>query len=161
MIIGVGSDHGGFRLKEEIIKYLREKKVEFKDYGTNSLASVDYTDLGLAVAKGIRLGECDKGIIICGTGIGISIAANKVPGIRASVCTDTYMARMAREHNDSNVLALGERVIGVGVALDIIDVWLYTEFAGGRHKIRIDKITEIENYFNIEEQLNNKTGFII
>ena len=144
-VIGIGSDHAGLPLKNEIIKYLEEKGIEFKDYGTNSSESVDYSDYGKRVAQAVRDGECERGIVICGTGIGISIAANKVRGIRASLCTNTYMAKMARLHNDANVLALGQRVIGVGVALDIVDTWLNTKFEGGRHQIRIDKIKSIEN----------------
>lgn len=147
-MIGIGSDHGGFNLKNEIIKFLKEKGYEVKDFGTHSADSVDYADYGRAVAEAVVKGECDKGIVICGTGIGISIATNKVKGIRAALCTDTYMARMAREHNDANILALGERVIGVGVALDIVETWLGTEFAGGRHQQRIDKIAQIEEQYN-------------
>jgi len=147
-LIGIGSDHGGFNLKNEIIKFLKEKGYEVKDFGTRSADSVDYADYGRAVAEAVVKGECDKGIVICGTGIGISIATNKVKGIRAALCTDTYMARMAREHNDANILALGERVIGVGVALDIVETWLGTEFAGGRHQQRIDKIAQIEEQYN-------------
>lgn len=144
-MIGVGSDHGGFRLKSEIIKHLQEKGYDCKDYGTYDLSSVDYADYGQMVAEAIVKGECDRGIIICGTGIGISIAANKVKGIRAALCTDSYMARMSREHNDAQILALGERVVGTGSALEILDVWLTTEFAGGRHKIRVDKISDLES----------------
>ncbi len=150
MLIALGSDHGGFALKQEIVEYLKQKGLAFKDLGTCDCTSVDYPDYGLAVAEAVKSGECDRGIIVCGTGLGISMAANKVPGIRAAVCTDTYMARMSREHNDANVLALGERVIGVGLALEIIDVWLNTEFLGGRHKTRVDKITAIEKKYSID-----------
>ena len=144
-MIALGSDHAGLPLKEEIIRHLKEKGVEVKDYGTYTSDSVNYSDYGKKVALSVQSGECDKGIVICGTGIGISIAANKVKGIRASLCTNSYMAKMTRMHNDSNVLALGQRVIGVEVALDIVDTWLNTDFEGGRHQRRIDKIKDIEN----------------
>lgn len=143
MKIGIGSDHAGHNLKSEIIKHI-EKEYQVIDYGTCSSESVDYPDYGVKVAQAIVNGECDRGIVICGTGIGISISANKVPGIRAALCTDSFMARMSREHNDANILALGERIVGVDLALDIVDVWLKTEFLGGRHKMRVDKISEIE-----------------
>ncbi|KNY28522.1 ribose 5-phosphate isomerase B [Pseudobacteroides cellulosolvens] len=146
-MIGIGSDHGGFNLKTEIIKFLKEKGYEVKDFGTYSTESVDYPDFGQAVTEAVSEGECDKGIVICGTGIGISIAANKVKGIRAALCTDTYMARMSREHNNANILALGERVVGIGAALDIVETWLDTEFAGGRHQLRLDKIAQIEEKY--------------
>jgi ribose 5-phosphate isomerase B len=109
--------------------------------------SVDYPDYGQLVGESVANGTHKSGIIICGTGIGISIAANKVPGVRAALCTDTYMARMSREHNDANVLALGARVIGTGVAIDIVDTWLSTSFLGARHKIRVDKFADIENKY--------------
>lgn len=149
MVIAVGSDHAGYNLKTGIIKYLKENGYEVKDLGTcDSNCSVDYPDFGLAVAEAVKSGECERGIIICGTGLGISMAANKVPGIRAALCTDSYMARMSREHNDANVLALGDRVIGLGLAFDIVDAWLKSEFLGGRHKTRVDKITEIEKKYS-------------
>lgn len=146
-MIAIGSDHGGYELKTELVKYLKEKGYEVKDFGTCDSKSTDYADYGLAVAKAVKSGDCEKGIIICGTGLGISISANKVPGIRAALCTDGYMAKMSREHNDANILALGARVIGIGLALDILDIWLNTEFVGGRHKTRIDKISEIEKEY--------------
>lgn len=146
-MIAVGSDHAGYDLKKEIIKHLDESGYKVKDYGTCDCGSVDYPDFGLAVAEAVNKGECEKGIIICGTGIGISISANKVPGIRAALCTDSYMARMSREHNDANILALGARVVGTGLAIEIVDVWIKTEFLGGKHKKRLDKITEIEEKF--------------
>jgi ribose 5-phosphate isomerase B len=153
-MIAIGSDHGGYGLKVEIMRHLDEKGIKYKDLGTcDSNTSVDYPDYGLAVAEAVKNGECDKGIIICGTGIGISIAANKVPGIRAAVCTDSYMARMSREHNDANILALGERVLGKGSAVEILDAWLLAEFLGGRHQTRVDKIAAIEKKYTI---LNNK-----
>ncbi|MDP4179827.1 MAG: ribose 5-phosphate isomerase B [Bacillota bacterium] len=151
MLIGIGSDHGGFNLKSEIIKFLKEKGYEIKDFGTCSADSVDYPDYGRAVAEAVSNGECEKGIIICGTGIGISIAANKVNGIRAALCTDSFMAKMARAHNNSNILALGERVLGIGSALDIVEVWLNTEYEAGRHQLRLDKIADIEEKYNKEQ----------
>jgi len=144
-LIAIGSDHGGFKLKAEIIKFFEEKGYKYKDFGTYNTDSVDYPDYGRVVAEAVVHGECERGIVICGTGIGISIAANKVKGIRAALCTDTYMAKMSREHNDSNVLALGERVIGAGLALDIVEAWLNTDFAGGRHSTRVNKISSIES----------------
>lgn len=144
MKIALGSDHGGYLLKEEIKNWLAEKGLEFKDCGTYSADSCDYPDIGLAVGKAVSSGEYDKGIVICGTGIGISISANKVRGIRAALCHDTFSARMSREHNDANILALGERVIGRGLALDIVEVWLKSSFAGGRHQRRVEKIVGIE-----------------
>lgn len=146
-MIAIGSDHGGFKLKAEIIKYLQENGYEVKDFGTFCTESADYPDFGHAVAKSVRDGECQRGIVICGTGIGISVAANKVPGIRAALCTDSFMAKMSREHNDANILALGERVIGVGLALDIVETWLKTEFAGDRHRYRLNKISDIEKEY--------------
>jgi ribose 5-phosphate isomerase B len=147
MKIALGSDHGGYRLKEEIKKFLEAEKLEYTDYGTCTTESVDYPDFAEKVAQAVVEGESIKGIIICGTGIGISIAANKVPGIRCALCHDTFSARATRQHNDSNILALGERVIGVGLAMDIVKVWLTTEFEGGRHSIRVAKITELEKKY--------------
>lgn len=147
-MIAIGSDHAGFELKAEIMKYLKENGYDFKDFGTDSgCCSVDYPDFGLAVAEAVRNGSCDKGILVCGTGLGISISANKVPGIRAALCTDSFTAKMSREHNDANILALGARVVGTGLALDIVENWLKTEFLGGRHKTRVDKITGIEDKY--------------
>jgi len=149
-MIAIGSDHAGFSLKNEIAIHLAEAGYKVKDYGTYGLDSVDYSDYGLAVAEAVKDGTCEKGILICGTGIGMSITANKVPGIRAAVCTNSYMARFGREHNDSNVLALGARVIGTGLAFDIVDEWVKTEFLGGRHKLRIYKISDIERKYSKE-----------
>lgn len=140
MRIAIAGDHGGFRLKGEIIKHLDSKGLEYKDLGTYNEDSVDYPDYGQAVGKAVASGEFDRGIIICGTGIGISIAANKIPGIRAALCGDCFSAKASREHNDANVLALGERVIGVELAKMITDIWLKTKFAGGRHEKRVEKI---------------------
>ncbi len=149
-MIAIGSDHGGYELKEEIKSYLDGKNIKYKDLGIYQLEAVDYSDIGVAVAEAVASGECDLGIIICGTGIGISIAANKVTGIRAALCTDTYMARMAKEHNDANVLALGGRVLGAGLALDIVEAFIETPFSQeSRHQNRINKITAVEEQNNI------------
>lgn len=144
MKIGIGSDHGGYDLKESIKKHLMEKNIEVVDFGTNSLDSVDYPDFGKAVAEAVVGEEVDRGIVICGTGIGISIAANKVKGIRAALCSDSYSARMSMEHNNANVLALGARVLGEGLALDIVDSWINSKFQAGRHERRVNKISDIE-----------------
>ncbi|MZP30759.1 ribose 5-phosphate isomerase B [Heliobacterium undosum] len=150
MKIAIGSDHGGFRLKEEIRGFLAEEmelagvKPEVIDMGTFSEDSVDYPEFGVKVAKAVVDREADFGIVVCGTGIGISIAANKVPGIRAALCGDTFSARMAREHNDANVLALGARVTGPGLARDIVAAFFSSAFAGGRHARRVDMLRAIE-----------------
>ena len=144
MKIGIASDHGGFELKEYIKEHLEKEGIEYIDYGTNSLDSVDYPDYGLKLSKGVVEGEVDKGIAICGTGIGISISCNKVKGIRCALCSDTYSARMSVEHNNANIMALGGRVIGKDLAIEIVSIWLNSEFEGGRHKRRIDKIADIE-----------------
>jgi ribose 5-phosphate isomerase B len=150
-MIAVGSDHAGYLLKAQIIEFLEKRGLEVKDFGTNGPESVDYPDFGQVVAEAVSSKECDRGIIICGTGIGISIAANKVPGIRAALCTDSYMAKMSRQHNDANILAIGERVVGPGKVLDIVETWITTEFLGGRHQNRINKISNIEkNYLKSE-----------
>ncbi|MBB5265966.1 ribose 5-phosphate isomerase B [Catenibacillus scindens] len=140
-MIALGCDHGGYELKQEIIKYLKDHELDYKDFGTYSTESCDYPDYAQAVAKAILSGECQRGILICGTGIGISIAANRYPGIRAANCTDCFMAEATREHNDANILALGARVVGVGTAMKIVDTFLNTEFSGDpRHMRRIEKI---------------------
>lgn len=138
--IAIGSDHGGFRLKEAIVKHLRGLNIEFQDFGTYDEESCDYPDYAKKVASAVADGEFNKGILVCGTGIGVSIVANKIKGIRAALCSDTFSARAARAHNDANILCLGQRVIGEGLALDIVDVWLESEFEAGRHKIRVEKI---------------------
>jgi len=145
--IAVGSDHAGFSLKEEVVKHLKEKGYDFKDFGTFSEASCDYPDFAEIVAKEVASKNYDLGILICGTGIGISIAANKVPGIRAALCSDTFSAHACREHNNANILAMGARVVGTGIALDIVDTFLNAEFEGDRHLRRINKITEIEKKY--------------
>ena len=142
-MIGIGSDHGGFELKEAVKKHLEERGLEYKDFGTYSPASCDYPVYGRAVAKAVASGECDRGIIICGTGIGISITANKVKGIRAALCSDCFSAQATREHNDANILAMGARVLGEGLALKIVDTFLDTPFSGDqRHMRRISMIEE-------------------
>ena len=143
-MIAIGSDHGGFELKQEIMKYLAGKGLEYKDFGTYSTESCDYPVYGEAVARAVASGECEKGILICGTGIGISISANKVKGIRAALCGDCYSAEYTRLHNDANILALGARVTASGLALKIVDTFLSTEFEGGRHARRVALISEIE-----------------
>lgn len=144
MRIALGADHGGFELKNEVRNHLASQGIEVIDLGTNSKDSVDYPRFGFLVGDAVMTGKADLGIVVCGTGLGISIAANKVPGIRAVVCTETYSARMAREHNNANILALGGRVTGVGLALDIVDIFLKTPFAGGRHARRIELISSLE-----------------
>jgi ribose 5-phosphate isomerase B len=144
MKVAIGCDHGGYYLKEEIKRYLQDTGVEYKDFGSYSDESCDYPDYAKLVAGAVATGECTHGILICGTGIGMSIAANKVPGIRAALCHDCFSAKATREHNDSNVLCMGERVIGRGLAMEIVKLWLSTDFISGRHQKRIDKITEIE-----------------
>ncbi|SHK64155.1 ribose-5-phosphate isomerase [Clostridium cavendishii DSM 21758] len=148
MKIAIGCDHGGLRLKNEVIKYLQEKGIEYVDYGTYSEESCDYPDIAIKVAEAVASKEQEKGILICGTGIGISIAANKVPGVRAALCSDTFSAHATREHNDANILTMGERTVGIGLALDIVDTFLNTEFEGGRHIQRINKISEIEKKYS-------------
>nr|WP_309098280.1 ribose 5-phosphate isomerase B [Fredinandcohnia onubensis] len=145
MKVAIASDHGGLVLREEIKKVLDELEIEYDDFGCECSTSVDYPDYALPVAKKVANGEYDRGILICGTGIGMSIAANKVQGIRCALCHDVFSAKATREHNNSNILAMGERVIGPGLAVEIAKAWLTTEFLGGRHENRINKITEYEN----------------
>ncbi|MGL5438878.1 MAG: ribose 5-phosphate isomerase B [Filifactoraceae bacterium] len=144
MKIGLGADHGGYHLKEEIAKHLSERGYEVVDYGTNSSDSVDYPTYGEAVAKAVVSGEVQSGIVVCGTGIGISLAANKVKGIRCAVVSDTFSAKMAKEHNDCQMIALGERVVGVSLALELVDAYLGAKFGGERHQRRINLIMDIE-----------------
>ena len=143
-MLAIGSDHGGFALKQEIMKHLTERGIEYHDYGTYSDESCDYPEYGETTARAVASGECDRGIVICGTGIGISLAANKVHGIRCALCGDCYSAEMTRRHNDANMLALGARVLGEGLALKIVDTFLDTPFEGGRHARRIEKLMAIE-----------------
>ncbi len=144
MKIGIGNDHSALELKAEIIDFLKEKGHEVVDYGTNSPESCDYPIYGEKVARAVSAGEVEKGILICGTGLGISLAANKVEGIRAVVCSEPFTAKMSRAHNDCNILAFGARVVGAELAKMIVDTWLNTEFEGGRHQRRVDQIMDIE-----------------
>lgn len=145
MKIGVSADHGGIGLKEKIKLHLENRGFEVVDYGTNSTESVDYPDYGKKLAMAVMAKEVEYGIAICGTGIGISIAANKVRGIRCANVSDTFSARMAKMHNNCQMIALGERTVGPGLAMDIIDAFLNSEFEGGRHEARVSKIVEIES----------------
>ncbi|MDE6105066.1 MAG: ribose 5-phosphate isomerase B [Clostridia bacterium] len=147
MKIALACDHGGLNLKKEIIKHLKENGYEYADFGTNSTDSCDYPDFALPAAEAVAKGECDKGIVVCSTGIGVSIVANKVHGVRCAHCHDSYCAEFTRRHNDANVLALGEKVVGVGYALKIVETFLTTAFEGGRHQRRVDKISEIEKKY--------------
>lgn len=142
MRVVIASDHGGVNLKRTVTDYLTDNKIDFTDLGPETTASVDYPDYAKPVAEKVASGEYDKGILICGTGIGMSITANKVKGIRCALVHDTFSARATRAHNDSNILAMGERVIGSGLALEVVDTWLNTEFEGGRHEKRVCKIEE-------------------
>lgn len=151
MKVAIASDHGGFNLKTEIVSLLEELGYEFQDFGCHSTDSVDYPDYAQVVAEKVAKGEFDRGILVCGTGIGMSIAANKVPGIRCALVHDAFSARATREHNDSNILAMGERVIGPGLAREIVQIWLTTPFAGGRHERRVQKIGQLE-----EKLLDNR-----
>ena len=144
MKIVLASDHGGFELKEAIKEHLLKKAYNINDIGVYDTESVDYPDYGKRAALMVANKEVDKGIIVCGTGIGISIAANKVKGIRCALSTNEYMARMSRLHNNANMLALGGRITGIGLALAIVDAWISTEFEGGRHENRVNKIMDLE-----------------
>lgn len=151
-MIAIGCDHGGYELKQEIMNYLKEKNLEYRDFGTYTKESVDYPVYAKKVASAIQSGECEKGILICGTGIGISITANKFKGIRAAVCTDCFTAEATRLHNNANILALGGRVVGPGLALKIVDTFLNTPFSNDeRHIRRISKIEEDTDIVEIEE----------
>lgn len=141
MKLAIGADHGGFVLKQEIVNYLKQvANIDVIDYGTSSPDSVDYPDFGRKVAEAVSNGTADRGILICGTGIGMSMVANRYPKVRAALCHDHFTAQMSRLHNDSNVLCMGERVIGRGVACDVVKTWLETDFEGGRHQKRLEKI---------------------
>lgn len=148
MKVAIASDHGGIQLREEIKNLLDELEISYEDFGCDCSTSVDYPDYALPVAKKVASGEFDRGILICGTGIGMSISANKVKGIRCALVHDVFTAKVTREHNDSNVLAMGERVIGPGLAREIAKAWLTSDFEGGRHANRIGKITEYEEQNN-------------
>lgn len=145
LIVAIGSDHGGFSLKEQIVKFLQGKGHEVLDLGCDCAVSVDYPDYAVPVCQAVLDNRAERGILVCGTGIGMSIAANKMKGIRCALVGDTFSAKATREHNDTNVLALGERVIGPGLALDIVDIWIHTPFSqDARHQKRLDKIAQIE-----------------
>ena len=143
-MIALACDHGGLSLKREIAGYLDQKGIAYKDYGTHTEDSCDYPVYGAAAARAVASGECEKGIVFCGTGIGISIVANKVKGIRCAVCSEPFSAKLSREHNNSNMLALGARVVGVELAKMIVDAWLEAEYQGGRHQNRLDLISQME-----------------
>ena len=143
-MLAIGCDHGGYELKQEIMRYFDESGIAYKDFGCYSTESVDYPDIAVTVCESVVNGECEKGILVCGTGIGMSIAANKIKGIRAALLSDTYSAQMTAEHNNSNVIALGGRVISTELAIDIIKAYLSAEFQGGRHLARLEKIKLLE-----------------
>ena len=143
-MIAIACDHGAFALKEALKKHLESKGLEYKDFGTYSLDSCDYPDFAAPAAKAVASGECDRGIVLCTTGIGVSITANKVKGIRCALLSDIMSARLTRQHNDTNMMALGAGVVGEKLALEIVDTWLDTPFEGGRHQRRIDKVMALE-----------------
>ena len=148
MKIAIASDHGGLSLKNKIKDYLQSSGYEICDFGTDSTESCDYPDFALPAAEAVASEKCDKGIIVCTTGIGVSMVANKVPGVRCALCHDLYGAELTRRHNDANVLAMGENVVGDKLALEIVDLFLKTGFEGGRHQRRVDKITAVERKYS-------------
>ena len=148
MKIAVACDHGGLALKQVLLDYLQKNGYEVCDFGTNTADSCDYPDYALPAAEAVARGECERGIPICSTGIGISIAANKGRGIRCAHCHDTYSAKYTRLHNDANMIAFGQKIIGDGLMLEIVDTFLHTEFEGGRHQRRVDKISAIEEKYS-------------
>ena len=143
-MIAIASDHGGYELKQELMAHLRARGLEYKDFGCFSGDSCDYPDFGEPAARAVAAGECDRGILICGTGVGMSITANKIRGIRCALCGDCYTAELTRRHNDANILAMGARVVGPGLAEKIMDTFLDTSFEGGRHARRVAKIHQVE-----------------
>ncbi|MEA3342040.1 MAG: ribose 5-phosphate isomerase B [Chloroflexota bacterium] len=145
MRIAIGADHGGYELKKNIVEHLIAQGYQVQDFGAHGPESVDYPDIAAPVARAVAAGEFERGILICGTGIGMSLAANKIDGVRAAVCTDCYMARMSRQDNDANILCLGGRVLGVGLALDVVRTFLSNEFLEGRHARRVAKISALES----------------
>jgi len=151
MIIALGADHAGLELKEALKAWLIERGHQVLDFGTHSPESVDYPDYALQVAEAVAKGKAERGLLVCGTGTGMAMAANKVPGVRAAFCPDLFTARLSREHNDANVLALGGRLMGRELAAEILQTWLTTPFAGGRHQRRIEKISEIEQRYGRSE----------
>jgi ribose 5-phosphate isomerase B len=144
LLIALGADHAGWELKEALKAWLIESGHQILDFGTHSPESVDYPDYALQVAESVASGKAERGLLVCGTGIGMAMTANKVPGIRAALCSDPFMARMSREHNDANILTLGGRLMDRELGLEILQMWLRAEFAGGRHARRVDKIAQIE-----------------
>ena len=144
-MIAIGSDHGGFALKEEIKKHLDEKKIPYEDFGAYSTESVDYAPIAAKAARYVASGQADFGVLICSTGIGISMAANKVKGVRAALCTNEYCAEMTRRHNNANILCMGGKVVDQQTAIKLLDIFLHTEFEGGRHQRRIEQIAQIED----------------
>lgn len=143
-VIALGADHAGFPLKEDLKSWLIARGHDVVDLGTQSLESVDYPDFAVGVGSAITAGKAERGVLVCGTGIGMAMAANKVPGIRAAACTDAFSARMSREHNDANILALGARITARDAAIEILEIWLEAEFAGGRHARRVEKILALD-----------------
>lgn len=148
MKIAVACDHGGLVLKNVLLRYLAQNGYDMVDFGTDCTDSCDYPDFALPAAEAVASGECERGILVCSTGIGISIAANKVPGIRCAHCHDTYSAKYTRLHNDANMLAFGQKIIGEGLMLEIVETFLNTPFEGGRHQRRVDKISAIESKYS-------------
>jgi len=148
MTIAIAADHAGFRLKQAVLQYLADQGIPAHDFGVYAEERADYPDQALPVAEAVARGEHEFGILICGTGIGMSLSANKVPGIRAVVCSDTFSARLAREHNDCNILCFGERVVGVGLALDLVALFLGGKFLGERHADRVAKIMAIQERYS-------------
>ena len=148
MKIGIGNDHAALEMKNQVMQYLEEKGYEVINYGTNTPESCNYPEFGEKVGRAVVSGEVDCGILICGTGVGISLAANKVKGVRAVVCSEPYSAKLSKQHNNTNILAFGARVVGIELAKMIIDEWLGAEFEGGRHQTRVDMIMAIENKDN-------------
>ena len=147
MRLALGADHAGYNLKEELKDFLKRKEIEYYDFGTYDTKSTDYSDWGTKVAEAVAKGEFERGVLICGTGLGMCLVANKVPGIRATPCYGIFGARLSRQHNDSNILVLGGRVTGRGLAEQILEKWIKARFQEGRHRIRIDKISKIENKY--------------
>ena len=147
MVVAIGADHAGLELKEALKAWLIESGHQILDFGTHSPESVDYPDYAAQVAEAVAMGKAERGLLVCGTGIGMAMAANKVPGVRAAPCSDLFTARLSREHNDANILTLGGRLMGRELATEILQVWLATPFAGGRHERRVAKIGQIEHRY--------------
>ena len=151
-VVALGADHAGFELKEALKAWLIQAGHQVLDFGSHSSESVDYPDYALQVGETVVAGKAERGLLVCGTGIGMAMAANKVPGVRAAFCSDLFTARLSREHNDANILALGGRLVGRELAIEILKLWLATSFAGERHQHRIVKISEIEQRYGKQEQ---------